>query len=247
MGALAFNLGQGVSLSSGKFGVGQEHVNGKGNFVGDALTGAMAATEKLKVLNTILIPNPIDVMNSLVFGKRSPNVLLHDMAMLKHFHFLASSTDRSGNGEPDVTAPFDMSPNFTSEKTMTGLSLNPGVFADNTAKFLSRIVFYLSITANITNALLRSAALNAGKNISAAGLSVLVLAHTFARAVHGVAAMHFTIGRDIARLHGEYFTVKLTGKFNGRDLRASNFSHGIHYSGVSTGAAIGLYLSNRGM
>src|SRR5208283_95924 len=63
----------------------REHFYGEGNLILDTLAGAVAGTEKFEVLKSVVGLVAVNVVDSLFFKKRSPNFLLHVVAVLENF------------------------------------------------------------------------------------------------------------------------------------------------------------------
>lgn len=72
-----------TSLSR-ELGVLSQYLDREGNLVDYALTGTVPAAEKLKVLDSVVRFNPVDVVDGLVTKKFSSEVLLHNVAVLKN-------------------------------------------------------------------------------------------------------------------------------------------------------------------
>lgn len=62
-----------------------EHFKREGDFVDDALAGAVSVGEQFQVLDTIVVPVPVNVVDSFVGEQTSAYVLLHDVAMFEDF------------------------------------------------------------------------------------------------------------------------------------------------------------------
>ncbi len=81
----------------------RKNLFGEGHLVNDTLTGAVAAVEKLKVLDSVVGFDAVDVVNRF-FARQAPtDVLLHDASVLKNVSSFFAFRVR--NGEAKITMP----------------------------------------------------------------------------------------------------------------------------------------------
>jgi hypothetical protein len=112
-----------------------EYVDREGHFVGDALTGAVSVGEQLQVLDTVVLPVSVDVVNGFPLHQGAPERLFHNPAVLKNLTLLSSSNVR-GDGQPDVAIALDMSADLTGREPVGGALLLRSDPAGLIAKFL---------------------------------------------------------------------------------------------------------------
>lgn len=215
MGASAINFGQDVSLPQGKFGVGRKHVDGKGNFVLNALTGAVATREKFQVFNRILGSIPVLVMDGFFGKERAANLLFHHKPMLQHFSFLASGAGPGWNGKPNVTVPFDVAPHLTTQKSIGSTISEPSVFTRPAAKFL----LVVDAATRFAALILALAAMGTFKKVSFIGLRCLGHAKAFAGAVQRIVAVKFPVRSQIGLLYSKRISTGRATKQDGCFLR----------------------------
>lgn len=143
MGAFALDLDQTKTLRFGEFGVSLDHLDSEGDLIDDALSGTVTAGEEFQVLDTVVLPIAVNVVDGFVRVEFATDVLRHDEAVLENA-FLSAS-DARGNGNNHVPSSF-----FVPFKTLSSFEsrVKPGQsggalvfrFAALTAKFLLCVV-----------------------------------------------------------------------------------------------------------
>lgn len=94
------------------------YVYGESDLVSDTLTGAMTAGKQFQIREIVVAAITVLVMNSFFWMKRSSQVLLHYIAMLKHLALSTSRTHVRWNGNPNVSAALNMFSDTAFSKTL---------------------------------------------------------------------------------------------------------------------------------
>lgn len=219
-------------------GVTGEQFSRVGQLVGDSLSRPVIARKEFQVLDPVVVPVAVDVVNSFVGKKLSSNILFHHVAMLKDF--VHRNTVGRGKAKHDVIS-FDAARDL--RRSVFG-SINfagPFVFALPAAKALCSVERAIAFSSASVE---QRAAVLARSSVP----FVRVLAPTDVRARHGavqrVFAMLLAVRRKVARLHGERFAAGFAGKFHGRNLSSwapvLNFVISpAHYAAVSARSVLG--------
>lgn len=199
-----------------KFGVQPEHFQCEGDLVHGALAGAMTRREKFEVFNPIVVPHSVDVMDGLFGEQWSPDVLLHDHAVLTPVTLL--SFEESGHVHADVPTWVRSFQQISVVEIGEGFRSLVGRFTDLVAKFL---FFGVSRTSFGFVALHRVnfTALDACKNIACRGISLAARTRAFSRAVYGITPPFLAKRCYDAGFHGEWITALLADEVKHWHLR----------------------------
>lgn len=196
-----------------KFGVEKQNLHREGDFVGYALTGAMSAAEKFKVLNSVVVADAVDVMDGFFGKKLSADVTGHDKSVFHNRMFLASHKAR--HADPDVTMALDMAPVISCfEARQSGRALVGG-FAFLTAETLLRVVFDAADRVVFNSWRLLPAFL-AVKNLPVLRVLAALRVGAGSAAVSGILSVFLTVLVEKSRLHLERISAVLAGKFDRR-------------------------------
>jgi hypothetical protein len=203
-------------LNSGfapKLGIQTQYLDGEGYLVADALSGAMAAGKEFEVGLGIMLPVAVYVVDGLFLAEFSADLLLHDVAMLKHLSTLPVNV--SGNRDPNVAMSLDV------------LLVGPA------QEFFTRETAVIpALTLNATELLLpvdggpscsspseKITAVEARNGVFGVGSLASTGVRAFHLAVHRVFAVLLPVGIEEPELHREGFTAFLARKWDGSFVR----------------------------
>jgi hypothetical protein len=127
-----------IATRGGELGVQLQYLDSKVDFVDDALTGTVAAGEKLEVTNIIVFPVAVNVVNGFFREQFTSEMLGHDISMFKHRMFYASDKARYRNPRISVTLNVARCRAFLFKSRECGLALMSS-FAGSVTKFLLSI------------------------------------------------------------------------------------------------------------
>lgn len=99
-------IDKGNTLGKAELGILPQYLDGECHLVGHALTGTVSAGEQLKVFDSVVLSVAVPMVDGLVLGKRTTDVLRHDVSVLKNFMPFAG--DSRGNVNPDISIALDV-------------------------------------------------------------------------------------------------------------------------------------------
>jgi hypothetical protein len=191
-----------------------DHLLGEIQFVDDSLTGAVAAGEKLQVIDAVVLPIAVDVMNRFFGEEVSSKVFRHDVPMF-HNRFGTAVSRQHRYGDPNVAVAFYVTLNLAGFKTLGSLLAVVGVVASWIAEFL--LVVKASAWAPFSRVVFP--AVKAHERVSFFCVFFSSLRRAGHRAVERVSTKFFAIGSQIGRRHRKRFFAVLADECFGRDSR----------------------------
>ena len=191
------NIAQFDTGSPSEIGVQAQHVDCEGNFVSHALSRPMPTTEQLKVLDCVVLPVPVDVMNRLFWKQVASEKLRHHVAMLKNLMFFAGNQSR--DRKPDVATAFDVPMNLAVSKAGKGFSFLTSRFAVLAAKLLLRVEFGMSSRSLIPAASDFSSAFSADEGLGPLSTSASRHPGACLRAIHWIAVIPISVRGQVRR------------------------------------------------
>lgn len=90
-----------VTSGAAELGIQSQYLDGELHFVDHALAGSMAAGEKLQVLDAVVSPDAVDVVDGFGIKKLSPDMLGHDVAMFQ----VVGRGQSINTGDNDLNVP----------------------------------------------------------------------------------------------------------------------------------------------
>jgi hypothetical protein len=192
---------QHISRFGGEFGVQAQHFDREGNLINDTLSRPVATAEKLQVVDRVMLPVAVDVVDSFLGEKRAPEMLFHNPAMFKHLPFFAAG-NVGGDGDPNVAVAFDMPSDVARLKTISGAHHLRSNLAFVAAKTLLRVIFDATRRAVLSSreCLL---AMFTGEKLCSGIVRFATRVCACARAVHWQFAEFLLVGAHIRWLHRE--------------------------------------------
>lgn len=196
-------------------GVCAKHINGELHLVDDSLAGTVAAAEKFEVLDSVVVSDSVDVMDSF-FGQKFPSdVFFHNKSVLENASFFP--IDQNGNCDNGVA--------LTGRKTSR---VPRGVFVKRprflplglthlVAKFLGSVVNG-SACNFVSGHCIHFATLLASKYVSFYGVRFPAYGTARQRAIERVAPMLLSDSSNNAALHGKCGPALFAGEVVKRDV-----------------------------
>lgn len=201
------NIAQFDTRLAGEFRVCPEHIDGESDFVDHALAGTVTAGEELQIVDPVILPISVLVVDGFFGEKLSAKMPCHDVTMLKNVALDAA--DERRNGDIHIPAPSTSKSLYLSAiEALKSNLLLPLRLAGNTAKLLRVIVFgsagvfLFSHWCNLT-------ALFASKNISLLCVRSSTVGGTRNRTVKRWTIKLFDICRKIGRGYLELLSAVL--------------------------------------
>lgn len=191
---------------AGEFGVEGQNLYRELHLVNDTLTGTVAAGEKLKVLQPVMLPVSVDVVDRLFGEQITSEVFGHDVTV---FHDgMAFAGHEGWNRNPDVSMALDVSPVVSSLKTGESFTGMMGVFAVLAAKFL----FLVNTSSRFSTFVQRLSALLASESIF--GFRIFFAANVRARtrAIKRPAFVFYQICVQVGTHHPKRFATFFAGE-----------------------------------
>jgi hypothetical protein len=192
-----------------KIGIQPKYLDGEGDFVGNALAGAVAVGEQFQVFNRVVVPVPVFVVNGLFRVQLAAKRLFHDVAMLKH-RPLFSFARQFRNGNPNVSVSLDVSLVATVLKSLKCRFL---------AKFnlaLDRAISLLRVNTPTGFARLRKSftTVDASEGVSLFAVFAAANIGTVARAIHRVFGVFLAVFRKVRLHHAKWLAAFFASKTN---------------------------------
>jgi hypothetical protein len=202
-----------AEFGSGEFGIQLNHFDCESKFIDYSLSGSVATRKQLEVFDSVVTSNSVDVMNGF-FGKQvSFEVLRHDVAVFRHFRFLASGTDQRGEREKNVSVTFDVPSDVAAVKSVSRFNFLRCGFA-----FLAA-VFLIAVDAKRGRVPVSNfyfATMRTGKFVALVGCFAAALIRALQGTVFWVSAVLFSIRRQVRLHHREFIAAVLAIEFNRR-------------------------------
>lgn len=197
----------------------RHHLGTPRKHVIDGSARPVVSSAQLQISQVVagFVPSPL-VVDRFLGKQRPPKVLLHDVAVLQHLSFFPSVRDVGGNGKPNVAA-FDVSPDFSCLKSVSGPGFLPFRFARGTAKALLNI----RSPAWLATLLVDFTALVTCERVTFVGISADSGSGAVNRAIQRVPAVLFDVGVKVRLRHHKIFSALFAGKVYGRAVERGEF------------------------
>ena len=195
-----------------------KHGDCERDFIDDALPGAVAAGEQFKVLQRVVAPVSVNVVDSFLGEKLSPDVLLHDETMLENRVFLSGDARRNGHNPIAVSllvAGDFRAIRYVLSKLLRSVFDTVRVHALLTAKPLRPVVDHAAIALELFHGMLFPAVL-AGEHVPCFRRRAKSFAHTLGRAVLRVFPVFVPVGGEVPGAKGDYRSANLARDFYAR-------------------------------
>jgi hypothetical protein len=195
-----------------------KHGDCERDFIDDARAGAVPTGKQFEVPQRVVAPVSVNVMDGFLGEKLSPDVLLHDEAVLENRVLL------SGDAGRDRHAPVAIPLLVAGEAFAFGNGLSElsgavldavGVHTFLAAKALRSVVDHTPVALKFLHGMLFPAML-AGEHIPAFRRRAKARAHALCRAVLRVFPVLVSVGSDIPWAKGDYRPANLARDFNTR-------------------------------
>jgi hypothetical protein len=195
-----------IAGASGELGVQSQYLDGELHLVDHSLAGAVARAEKLQVLDVVIRPDAVDVMDGFFGEQIAPEMFGHDVSV---FHDgMLFSGDQTGHRYPNVAVSFYVPTKVSAfefcqsaRALVFRLALLIAVFllrVETTSRFAAKAVFF--------------AAFYAGKCVLGFRGSFSAGARALHRTVQRVASEFLFVRRDVGLHHNERLAAFLAGK-----------------------------------
>jgi hypothetical protein len=226
------NCAQFVALLGGKLRVERQHLNGESHFVDDALTRSVPAGEQFKVLNSVVRTDAVDVVDGFVRAQVAPDVLLHNVTVLKNFHSFFVRVFSDGHSQVSVATNERFRRAISvSVKHCFGVKFVPAFFVTD---FSTEIEIVRAVSINDWQ---RLTAIQAHSSFlfKLFGGQTFIRPRALATTILGVFTPTFLIGAKLSGSETECFGTSRAGKFVAfRDLVWATFHRQIRKITVST-------------
>jgi hypothetical protein len=204
-----FARDQFVAEFAPKFGVEKKHLYREVDLVDDTLAGTVTAGKEFEVLDSIVLPVAVDVVDGFVGAQLASDVLGHDVTMLQGLVFF--SGDERWDRNPDVAVAFFVPSEIASFKFSKCLRLLGFGLAFWATVFLFGV--YSSRT-RFAASMYRFAAVLAGQCVFLVGCFSAACVRAFHGTVQRVSAVFFSIRSQVRLPHDERFATLFAGKFD---------------------------------
>ena len=201
-----FMRNQIVSEFAPKFGVEQKHLYREVDFVDDALAGTVSVGEQFKVLDSVVLPIAVDVVDGFFWVESSANFLLHYVTVFKNVFACRFSVLRR-DSQPDVPPAANGSSGLVSAFLAVKLA-DPFVFA----LFRTHLLGEVNATRSISVARAFFAAVHAGEFVARFGVFALACKRAFHRAVQRIAIKFFPVRGQVRQPHDEWLPAFFAGE-----------------------------------
>ena len=207
LGADMIELSQFVAGRSGELGVQGQYLDGELHLVDNALAGAVPAVEELKVFDSVVRSDTIDMVDGFFGEQRSPDVLGHDVAMFHNRVFFAGN--ETGHRDPNVSMSLDVPAVFAAVEFVQRIS----ALVVRLARRVAILLLLVKAPAGLAALRLFFSARAAGKRVSALTGLAPPDTGTLARAVHRVSIVFLVVRGHEGFQHRKSFSAFETSEF----------------------------------